>query len=93
MSVKRNKEYRGIVFEYILCAIAVVDVPVEDEYFLMRVIALEVSRCDRNVVEEAESRADLCVARMMAWWSEETECVLPCFRDDSIDGFDDSAYA
>lgn len=88
-----DEEHRRIVLEDILCAIAVVDVPIENEDFLDAVIALEISSPYRDIVEEAEARADVRMSRVMTRRTNNAESVLPVLVDDSIDCLEDAACA
>lgn len=68
------------------------DIPVEYEYFLYAVVALDITSAYCDIVEEAESRADFRVARVMSRWSDHAECVVPVLLvHDSVDGLDDCA--
>ena len=53
----------GILFKQVLSTIAVMYVPVEDQYFLKAVLLLQVPGGDRNIVEEAKAqcRVVFCV--------------------------------
>lgn len=89
-----DEEDGWIVFEDVLCAVAMVDVPVKDEYSLDAIVALYVTSADCDVVEETESCADFRVTGMVSRWADHAERVVPVFRlHDSIDGLDNSACA
>jgi hypothetical protein len=57
VNVERNVENVGVIFEYVLNAIAVVDVPVQDQDFsaLIRKVNLADFAGNTNIVEETEA--------------------------------------
>ena len=55
--MRAEEEYRSILVKDILCAVAVVHVPICDEHSTHAVHALCIARPDRDVVEQAKSHA------------------------------------
>ncbi len=72
--VRREVEDRGVLPEGVLRAVAVVEVPVDDEDPLGRPGELERARRDRDVVEEAESHGTARL-RVMAGRTDERQAV------------------
>ena len=65
----------GIVLEQVLGAIAVVHIPVEDQYFLQAVVPLQVSGRDRNIVEKAKAQSRI-VLGMVTRGSNQGKAVI-----------------
>ena len=73
----------GVLFERVLGAVAVVDVPVEDQDLLEPVSALEVAGEDRDVVEQAEAEGEGAL-RVVAGRTGEAEPVMEVARHEAV---------
>ena len=60
----------GILFKQMLSTIAVMYVPVEDQYFLQAVLLLQVPRGDRNIVEEAKAQCRVVFGVVTRWTNQ-----------------------
>ena len=73
----------GVLLERVLGAVAVVDVPVEDQDLLEPVSALKVAGEDRDVVEQAEAEGEGAL-RVVAGRTGEAEPVMEVARHEAV---------
>ncbi len=92
VDVQGDVEDVGVVVEHVLDAVAVVDVPVEDEDLAaeFRVVGLADLGRDRHVVEEAEAHGCV-VLGVVAGRADDGEGVLDGARDDALARLDGAA--
>ena len=60
----------GILFKQVLSTIAVMYIPVEDQYFLKAVLLLQVPGGDRNIVEKAKAQCRVVFCVVTRWTNQ-----------------------
>ena len=76
-------EHGRVFLERVLRAVAVVHVPIEDQNLVETMLLLQITRCNSDIVEQAESEC-LIVLRVMARRTGKRESVLHVTRDDLV---------
>jgi hypothetical protein len=77
--VQTDEQDRVIIVEDLLCAVSMMDIPVDNGKPLNPILALGVPCCDRDVVEQTESH-HLRRFSVMTRWSHSTKSAreIPC---------------
>ena len=73
--MRAHIENAGIVFKQVLRAIAVVDIPVEDENLFLAMLFLQVARGNCNVVKKTKPQGSIMLG-MVTGWANECKAVI-----------------
>ncbi len=74
----------AVLIENILRAVAVMDIPIDDEHAFGRMFVARISSGDGHVIEQTKAHA-YCSAGVVAWRANDAEGILHFARKDGID--------
>jgi hypothetical protein len=80
-----EEEHGPVGVEEVLRTVAVVDIPIRDQYSADSMFSLSIASCDCDIIEDAKTHSSEC-RRMMAGRTHNAYRILDAFLTDRIDG-------